>query len=395
MDDDTDTDFGMSSNISFPSAHDDGQFYSAEFDTSASFTMNPLSNHPPRTPHASITHRPIASAANRKRESVISAATAPSTYGGDEKRRSVYEEPPESDESVDGDSPAAQAAKSSVLVEEIWRDMFLSSNGRDKAFKLIQYSLRVILLMNRRIGILGVLKDRFEKTASGLSFTRFVFLYEYRIRTNARHRKLLLLFNWLNPLTTVLRLRLPSSPSPISPFSPKPSALPKPFLHTLLHAPPPVLLELANAFSDDLYAYSLLGLLPKRLGDRAARMSNWCWFFSTLVGLVENAVERSVVDEVEGRMYQDEMGSGDIANLKISSGGKKLDEKEVKRLNRKDYWLQVTRAKLICDLIFVSYDIWRIQRGKDVVKTFAGLGAAVLSSAKLFDKHRSILASRA
>jgi len=68
----------------------------------------------------------------------------------------------------------------------------------------------------------------------------------------------------------------------------------KPFLHTLLYAPPPVLLELVNAVADDLATWSRLGLFGKRFGEKAGRFSDWCWFLTTLVGLVENGVERQM-----------------------------------------------------------------------------------------------------
>lgn len=182
------------------------------------------------------------------------------------------------------------------------------------------------------------------------SISNYNLIFEYR--------KLLLLFNWLGPLTSVLKLQSG-----------------KPFLHTLLHAPPPVLLELVNALADDLHAYALLGLLPKRMGERAARIADWCWFLSTIVALVENAVERSVLNDAEGRVYEDEMG------------GAPMSKKSVQRIDYKAYWLQVTRAKLFLDLVFVSWDLWRIKRGRDVVKTMAGLGAGVLSSMKLVEMH--------
>ncbi|KIY72942.1 hypothetical protein CYLTODRAFT_387799 [Cylindrobasidium torrendii FP15055 ss-10] len=378
MEEESDTDFGMSSNLSFPGTNEDGQYYSAAFDTSASFTMNPLSQHPPRTPHASITRRSSAlpGSETSHRQSMLSNGTV------DEKRRSVFEDTPESDESVAGDDEAEQVAKAKVLPEEIWRDLFASSNGRDKGFKIIQYSLKLILLLNSKIGVLGRLQARLEKTASGLSFAR----------------KLMLLFNWLDPLTTVLRMQRPAASASLSSFtSSKTVSKPQPFLHALLHAPPPVLLDLVNCFADDIYVYALIGLFPKKLGDRAARMADWCWFFATLVGLVENAVERSVVTEVEGRMYQDEMGTDDFTHMKAASGSSskpKVDVKEVKRLSRKDFWLQITRAKLLCDLVFVTYDLWKLQRWKKTVQTLTGFSAALLSTAKLFDKQRTVLAAK-
>jgi hypothetical protein len=68
-----------------------------------------------------------------------------------------------------------------------------------------------------------------------------------------------------------------------------------PFLQALLSAPPPVLLDLVNGLSDDIYTLSRLGLVGPKTGARAARFADWCWLFGTLVGLVENGVETSIV----------------------------------------------------------------------------------------------------
>ena len=73
----------------------------------------------------------------------------------------------------------------------------------------------------------------------------------------------------------------------------------RPFLHTVLYAPPPVLLDLVNAVSDDVATLSLLGLLGKKVGHRAQRFSDWCWFLATLVGLVENGVERQMISNLQ------------------------------------------------------------------------------------------------
>jgi hypothetical protein len=53
---------------------------------------------------------------------------------------------------------------------------------------------------------------------------------------------------------------------------------------------------------------------------------------------------------VEGRLYNESMTGATAASKPKSS---KLDEKELSRLRNQDYWLQVTRAKLLMDLIFV------------------------------------------
>lgn len=180
-------------------------------------------------------------------------------------------------------------------------------------------------------------------------------------------RKCLILFNWLHPLHSIMDQHHASSDGILG----KSKTTAKPLLHTVLHAPPPVLLELLNAVSDDLATFSKLGLLGKRTGDRAARLSDWCWFASTLVNLVENAVERSVIiglqhqgergrrdvvpppdvdgSAVESRLYAESMTGTTSKSIPAS----KHDEKELRRLQKKDYWLQITRAKLLMDLVFV------------------------------------------
>lgn len=121
---------------------------------------------------------------------------------------------------------------------------------------------------------------------------------------------MLILFNWLTPLSTIMAQKAvpySSSGSSLTPHSltdvparkPSPSLtgdlLSHPFLQALLSAPPPVLLDLVSGLSDDIYTLSRLGLVGPRTGARAARFADWCWFFGTFVGLVENGVEMSMV----------------------------------------------------------------------------------------------------
>jgi len=245
--------------------------------------------------------------------------------------------------------------------------------------KLIQYSLRVYLLFHKAVSFRRLARPaleleflkRLSSTASGLSFSR----------------KTLLLFNWLSPLTTIFAKQ--SVPFSSEHRSPKTA---RPFLHTLLYAPPPVLLELMNAVADDVATFAKLGLLGKKTGDRAGRFADWCWMLSTIVGLVENGLERQINNglhtEVENRLYSESMAG---TTEKSKSRSSKFDEKELVKLQKKDYWLQVTRLKLIMDLIFVSYGIFRIKRAEEAVKAFTGLASAVLSSAKLYDRHKNSL----
>ncbi|KIK65434.1 hypothetical protein GYMLUDRAFT_70544 [Collybiopsis luxurians FD-317 M1] len=365
------------SSITFPhsgpvaqSSHQDmsdSQYYT-QFDTSSSFQMNPLSSHPPRTP----------------RVSVISASS--NLYGS-----SIYEEKDELSENLHTDAESIdeeedtrmKAAEKRIHREEVWREIVLTSYGRDKAFKIIQYSIKVYLLFHTSVTKSPLLRrtakqnweqelvKRLNSAVSGLSFSR----------------KCLLLFNWLSPLTAIMA----QQSVPFSEAEKQPE-VPRPFLHTVLNAPPPVLLELINAISDDLYTLSLLGILGKRAGERAGRFSDWCWFFATLVGLVENGVERqmngNLQHDVESRLYTESLSG---ATAKSKPTATKVDEKELARLQKQDYWLQLSRVKLIMDLIFVSYDLFRLKRAKNSVKAFTGLIAAILSTAKVYDRHKSTL----
>lgn len=116
------------SSISFPteqqaSSANNGHFY-PPFDGNSSFQMNPLSSHPPRTP----------------RTSIISTTSTTHAYDS-----SIYVTKDEADKSVvvdeedDDNEEEAKAVKGKVRREEVWREMFLTSNGRDKAFVRSHY----------------------------------------------------------------------------------------------------------------------------------------------------------------------------------------------------------------------------------------------------------------
>jgi len=190
------------------------------------------------------------------------------------------------------------------------------------------------------------------------------------------------MFNWLTPLIHII------SPSETSvPFSSAATLSSPTLMHRFLHAPPPVLLDLLNAIADDISTFWKLGLVGTRIGKRADRLAEWFWFASTLAGLVEVGAERAMVKgmlrELETRIYDAEMDkTTDLA---------KIDEheKELNKLKSQFGWLQVTRAKLLMDLIFVSYDVFKFRRGRDSTKTLTGLASAFLSAWKMYDSQRS------
>ncbi|PFH52516.1 hypothetical protein AMATHDRAFT_74004 [Amanita thiersii Skay4041] len=352
---------------SAPTGHADN-FYTPPFQSSSSFQMNPLSSHPPRLQPAS-----------RQTNTFDSL----STY---RNNATTEEKVPEEDVEIDEEQDKVKHMECRIQKEDVWREMFVTSNGRDKAFKIMQYSIRVYLLVHTSVAASRFARrrvrppweadilNRLGSTASGLSFTR----------------KLLLLFNWLGPLTSIMAQQ--SAPIFLERSSEAKKAKQQPFLHSVLHAPPPVLLEFVHAIADDAVTYSRLGLFGKKFGERAERFSNWCWLLATLVGLVENGVERQIIGnlqtEVESRLYTESMSG---ATAKSNPRATKIDEKELQRLQRQDYWLKMTRGKLVMDLIFVVYDLFDIKRAREPVKTLSGLAAAILSSAKLYDRHKTLL----
>jgi len=193
------------SSITFPLGHQSspssdndahGFYPPPSFDGNSSFQMNPLSSHPPRTPRTSLI---IASHSH--------------VYGTD-----IYEDAEEKqpqsidvDEDVDEEEVNVKDLQHKVHKEDIWREMILTSNGRDKAFvssqqhmvfsapthycidpqkKLIQYSIRVYLFFHFSLTTSSLLRKisrppwekelikRLTSTMSGLSFTR---LYPLRM----------------------------------------------------------------------------------------------------------------------------------------------------------------------------------------------------------------------
>ncbi|KIM27585.1 hypothetical protein M408DRAFT_330017 [Serendipita vermifera MAFF 305830] len=338
---------------------------------SATFTINPASSRPPST----------AASLNLK------ARTPKTSLIGSNADRpgSVFDMPsfgaPSIHEKDENSAPSFPISRRSKAVRaiEVWREMFSSSNGRDKALKLIQYSIRVYLFFHLRSS--KYIRRQPQKAWEADMITGLGKAYAGL----SLSRKCMIMFNWLAPLSTISAPdSLPSSKGPGRPKQ-------QPLLRKLLHSPPPVLLDLLCGLADDLATFYKLGLVPQRIGQRAESLADWCWFSGTLVDLVEVGVELSVVggaiSEIEGRLYRESMSTPGAA----TTSGQATDEVELTKLRRQQYWSRVQQLKLFMDLIFVSYDVFHLKKYSDAVKSFSGLASAVLSSMKLYDKHHGTL----
>jgi len=106
------------------------------------------------------------------------------------------------------------------------------------------------------------------------------------------------------------------------------------------------------------------------------------------VALVELSFERSItkskIQAVEARLYTESMTGATANSTAVIT---KTGEKELEKLHRQDFWIRLQRIKLIMDLIFVSYDLFKVRRARDTVRSFAGLTSALLSSAKIYQNH--------
>ena len=139
----------MASTISFPEEalsrshvstdEDEAQFYSSFVDasTSSGFQMNPLSSHPPRSPRHSIVSAGPGSSYHRT-----------SIYSNKDRMDEEGNDSTEETDSVEAGEEQMADAQRQVRTEDVWRDMILTSNGRDKTFVRICH---ICLLPGRRV----------------------------------------------------------------------------------------------------------------------------------------------------------------------------------------------------------------------------------------------------
>lgn len=332
--------------------------------------MNPLSFHPPRTP----------------RPSLVGQADMYTNHFSQISEKSPFE-PPEPSLKEDLASDAG-LKPTRVRSSDAWRDMIATSNGRDKALKLIQYSLKFYLLLHHTLA--GDLRRRIQPRVPRAWEVALLARLTPTVAGLSLARKCLLLFNWLEPLNNITREE--DSISYTTQTSSPLKGAPQPLLYPFLQAPPPVLLDLVNGIAEDISTSAKLGLIKGRLGRTAGRLADWTWLGGTLVSLIELSMKRAIIRnstrQVSNRLYKQTMEHPGEAS---DDPGRGEDEHALQQLSEQLYWLRATRAKLWMDLVFVTYSCFNIERGREVVQTIAGLISACLSSAKLYDHHRQRL----
>lgn len=62
-------------------------------------------------------------------------------------------------------------------------------------------------------------------------------------------------------------------------------------------------------------------------------------------------------------------------------------EADIRKAESNQSWSRLSAFKLLCDFIFVSYDVFNLKKGKEGTQAIVGLMAGCLSTLKLWDKH--------
>ncbi|KAL1410951.1 hypothetical protein Q8F55_001894 [Vanrija albida] len=120
------------------------------------------------------------------------------------------------------------------------------------------------------------------------------------------------------------------------------------------------LVDLVGALADDVYCLSKLGIMSRKKGAIADRWANRIWFLNTLSGLWNLHVKARTTNRSQSEKTQDE-------------------------------W---SRTKYLCDLVFVSYDVFHLTWFKEPVQCATGLTAAFISAGQLYNKQHAQLSKR-
>jgi hypothetical protein len=224
------------------------------------------------------------------------------------------------------------------------------TDGRDKAMKLVQYSIKLVLWLALHQPRQTGLRKRFSALASALSTTR----------------KVIRLGHWMESIQELIEW-----------YKERPKASSH-IRRWLLDSLPP-LVAFFNDIFDDIYCLCRIKCLPKPLEGPAERYANWCWFTSTLIDLYSNAKSQWKI-QADIRAQRQLLKSGSI-----QSDEQEIIKTKLATLQDKAYWLRVTGGKLLCDLGFCSYDIFHWQFS-DGWQASTGFLSGALSAHKLWVK---------
>lgn len=206
------------------------------------------------------------------------------------------------------------------------------TEGRDKAMKVAQYILKLLLLKWKP----STRRDKSKNIASQLSLAR----------------KLIRLMHWIDPLSLIL----------------------KPPKHTTRYEYLGNCISLANDFSDDVVCLGTLGLIPQRAISIATFTSDRLWMLSIFMDLHDSITNYSRA----------------IRLLHGNTIDCKFDVAALPKTSSDLHAAKITIMKLICDLAFCAIDVFTLKaRLGETPQVVAGFVAGVLGTGKMYIKIRA------
>ncbi|RKP11961.1 peroxisomal biogenesis factor 11 [Piptocephalis cylindrospora] len=205
------------------------------------------------------------------------------------------------------------------------------SDGRDKTMKLVQYTLKLLLLSHLRSSKHKVLRTRLSALVSSFSTTR----------------KILRLAHVIEPIEELRDTWVTGRPQgSLSAF-----------------------LGVWNDLFDDIYCLAKIKVLSGRAGDWAERPSLYCWMASTILEIHENVAQQH---DLSRRIHH---------LPKFASE----DDEERAKLEGKLYWLRISLVKFLCDGFFCGYDLANASWSERAYIT-SGWLSGIMSTYKLWVK---------
>jgi hypothetical protein len=235
-------------------------------------------------------------------------------------------------------SPSSQPRRKQPV--EVITEILTVADGRDKTFKLIQYTSRLIL----RTGSTKALKPFLDR--SGLSGP-----LNPLVSHLSMFRKIIRLGNWISTLS-----ELCEEWKGVSKMINKDGIL--------------LLIDLYTEIFDDIYCLGKMGILKnKRLLQVADVQAVRGWFYSILFGLHTEFVK-----------YQARQVKIQTLN---KNGGMTSEQKAA--LKEEVYASSISTTKMFCDLVFCGIDYFELD-ADPAYQIVTGLASGVLGYHKLYRK---------
>ncbi len=260
----------------------------------------------------------------------------------------------------------------------ILNKLTLSADGKDKALKIIQYSIKLYLWLHTVSSSNSHSSKKLTNVAKQLSLTR----------------RVIRLGHWLTAMETLHTLVLSSLANRAR------------ILKSLQENKATLFLigqtwiSIWNDICDDIICLAKINLIPAEYSDYYTPISDRLWFVSIFFDLEENLSALAGLQDSRTKVIRSAIhpaspstqspGSPQKTQPYTSTVLSKLDVSEqgkVAALDKKIAMTHLTIGKLLFDLMFCSYDVFQwnayIPEG---FQSIAGLLSATLSTIKMYQK---------